>query len=386
MRIAINAVAMEGGGGQTYLLNILQALSVASPEDEFLLFVTPKQRSRLSELPPRIRTIVCGSVPAVAPLRLLWEQTVLPVLLHRYAPDLLYAAFNTAALAARVPIVLLSHNATAYSSLPLPWSPYGHARNAVLRMMGSLSARVARTVVFVSHTSARVMAPQMGLVPSRVRVVHHGWRPLPDPAASPKGRWALPSRYILCVSDFYPYKNLECLLETFDRMASTGLYSGDLVLVGGEQTVTASYAKRLYRLRERLTSRERIRFIGKLPYEQMGPAYKRADLFVFPSLLETFGLPLLEAMGAGVPVVTTDWRMSSRGETADCNVGPEICGDAAVFFDPLSSVSLEQAMLRVICDSALRQTLITRGLARAKEFSWDRAATELKATFHEAVV
>lgn len=384
MRIAINAVAVDGGGGETYLRNILEALS-ATAQDEFILFLAPRHRTLLDAFPPQVQVVICRSVPRRPALRMLWEQAVLPLILQRWKVDLLYAAFNTAVLASPVPVVLLSHNATAYSRLSIAWSRYGQARKTILRVLEWLSARVARRVVFVSHTSARAMAPQMGLAPFRVRVVHHGWRSL-EGSVEP-GRAAaldLPPRYLLCVSDLYPYKNLECLLEAFDKLMMNG-YPGDLVVVGGEQAVSSEYGRKLARLRERSAFPGRIRFLGSVPHAALAAVYGNAELFVFPSLLETFGLPLLEAMGAGTPVVVADWRLAPGGENGHCNVGPEICGDAAVFFNPLSPDSLQQAVARLLCDTGLRERSIERGRVRAAEFSWERAASQLRAIFREAL-
>ena len=115
------------------------------------------------------------------------------------------------------------------------------------------------------------------------------------------------------------------------------------------------------------------------------PVYREADLFVFPSLEETFGLPLVEAMGAGVPVIVSDWRLALGGESDRLNVGPEICGDAAEFFDPTSPDSLAKAMQRVLTNHMRRAELVRMGQVRAKEFSWEKAAAALVALFEEAV-
>jgi glycosyltransferase involved in cell wall biosynthesis len=114
------------------------------------------------------------------------------------------------------------------------------------------------------------------------------------------------------------------------------------------------------------------------------PVYRGADLFVFPSLEETFGLPLLEAMGVGIPVVVSDWRLAPGGERERVNVGPEICGEVAEYFDPTSPTSLVGTMQRVLMDHSRRVELARMGQIRAREFSWDKAATALIATFEEA--
>lgn len=382
LRIAINAVAVQGGGGQTYLLNILRALAAAGAPHEFWVVLTPLQRGLLAWLPPGVRPVVCASAPRRPWLRILWEQTVLPVLLRRWGVDLLFAAFNTAPLLSPVPVVLVAHSVNPYSELPIRWSRYVRARLAALRWLGRRSARVARAVVYVSETSARVMAPRMGVPPSRVRVVHYGWRaPAESGAAEP--RLDLPKRYLLTVGDLQQHKNLEVLIEAFERLVTEDGYPGDLVIVGSRHDMTPEYGGQLEALHARLASRDRIHFVGSVPHPELFAVYRGAELFVFPSLEETFGLPLVEAMGAGVPVVAADWRLAPAGDAGRTNVGPEICGEAAEFFAPTDPASLLEAMRRVLGDPARRDRLARQGPIRARAFSWDTAATALLGIFEE---
>ena len=386
MRIALNAVAVEGGGGETYLLNIVKGLCALRAPHELLVILSPRHRPILASLPASVRTIVCDDVPARAGLRMLWEQIVLPVRLRHWEVDLLFAAYNTGVLCCPAPVVLVAHNSNPYSRLPIPWSVYGRSRHVLLRLLGRLSARTAQRVVFVSHTSARIMAPRMGVAPSHVRVVHYGWSP-PDEAdlrENPQGL-DLPERYVLTVADLQPHKNVETLLRAFDRLGAADGYPGHLVIAGGRKDMSSGYARRLFDILRSLPCRERVHFVGSIPHPSLDRAYQRAELFVFPSLEETFGLPLLEAMGAGVPAVVSDWRRAPGGEKDRFNVGPEVCGEAAEFFDPTSATALADAMARVLHDLARRTELAEMGIARARQFSWEHAAREMLAIFEEVM-
>jgi glycosyltransferase involved in cell wall biosynthesis len=222
----------------------------------------------------------------------------------------------------------------------------------------------------------------MGVAPSRVRVVHHGWS---SPGGDvPEGDLDLPDRYILTVADLQPHKNIGTLLRAFNSLAGTGRYPGDLVIVGGQKEMSSGYARHLAGVLRDLPCRDRVHFLGSVPHQMLSQAYRRADLFVFPSLEETFGLPLVEAMGAGVPVVASDWRRAPGGEADRFNVGPEVCGEAADFFDPTSASALADAVARALSDPARRAELARLGRARAKEFSWDKAAAALVTIFEEA--
>jgi len=386
VRVAINAVAVDGGGSQTYLLSILKPLCAMAVNHEFLVIISSRQDSLLASLPSRVQGVVCRGVPRQAWLRIMWEQTVLPVLLWQWRIDLLYAAFNTAVLLSPVPVVLLSHNCAPYSLLPLPWSMYGHARHAMLRLLGRLSARVARTVVFVSNSSARVMAPQMGVPVSRTRVVHHGWCPVQHSEVREcRPPLTLPKQYLLTVADLYPHKNLEILMEAFQHLVGSGKYSGDLVIAGATKKSAGGYARRLLALRDNLPCRDRIHFVGGIPHSWLCRVYRAADLFVFPSLMETFAFPLVEAMAAGVPIVASDWRLMPGGEMDRINVAPEICADAAEYFNPLERLSLVDTMERVLANPQRQEELIQRGRVRAQNFTWEKSARELLRNLEDAV-
>ncbi len=384
LRIVINAVAVAGGGGQTYLVNILQALCVSEPLHEYEVVLTRRQRALAEALPAAVRIRECRGVPGPAWLRIGWEQMVLPVLLREWRPDLLFAAFNTAVLLSPVPVVLAAHSVNAYSRLPIRWPFSMTVRHAALRLLGVLSGRVAGAVVFVSETSALFMAPRMRVPASKTRVVHYGWRAPTEIAGSgAPGVPPLPERFVLTVGDLLEHKNVDVLLDAFARLVEHHGYPGDLVVVGGSPKGSSSYLRKLRTRRDQLGCRDRVHFVGSVPGAAMSGIYGAAELFVLPTLEETFGLPLVEAMGAGVPVVVSDWRMNADGQAGRTNVGPEICETAAEFFDPVDAGSLVRALDRVLGNSLRRDEMVRAGRARARLFSWDRAARSLLAIFDE---
>jgi glycosyltransferase involved in cell wall biosynthesis len=186
------------------------------------------------------------------------------------------------------------------------------------------------------------------------------------------------------VGDVLEHKNLETLLAAFGRLVQERGYPGDLVVAGWLDGASPRYRDRLRRLLAELPGRDRVRLLGAVPHPAMADVYRRAELFVLPSLEETFGLPLVEAMGAGVPVVVSDWRLAPGGEAGRTNVGPEICGDAAEFFDPTDPAALCRALGRLLDDPARTAALGRAGPPRASAFSWSKAAAEFLAIFEEA--
>jgi glycosyltransferase involved in cell wall biosynthesis len=176
---------------------------------------------------------------------------------------------------------------------------------------------------------------------------------------------SLPKNYILFVSTIEPRKNLEVLLDAFARLRARGAYNGALVVVG-----------RVGWKSELIVSRLRapgIHHLDYVPPPQLASIYRNAELFVFPSIYEGFGFPLLEAMAYGIPSIAA--RSSSL---------PEIGGAAALYFSPRDSRALEAQMERVLTDAALRAQLSAAGVARAAQFRWDAAAEKTLAVLRRS--
>lgn len=218
-------------------------------------------------------------------------------------------------------------------------------------------------LTFYDVDPSRAVTIHSGLaVPARVSVV--GCRvsgnsdsglPTPD----------LPSRYILFVSTIEPRKNLDVLLDAYARLRTRGVYDGALVVVG-----RVGWKAESTRVRLRAPG---VLHLDYLPAEELAAVYRGAELFVFPSIYEGFGFPLLEAMAYGVPSIAA--RSSSL---------PEIGGEAALYFDPRDTKALETQIERVLSDAALREHLSAAGPQRAAQFRWDVAAAQTLAVLRRA--
>jgi glycosyltransferase involved in cell wall biosynthesis len=176
---------------------------------------------------------------------------------------------------------------------------------------------------------------------------------------------SLPKNYILFVSTIEPRKNLEVLLDAFARLRTRGVYDGALVVVGRVGWKSESIIPRL--------RAPGVHHLDYVPAPQLASIYRNAELFVFPSIYEGFGFPLLEAMAYGIPSIA-----------AHSSSLPEIGGDAALYFSPRDSRGLESQMERVLTDAALRAQLSTAGIARAAQFRWDVAAEQTLAVLRRS--
>jgi glycosyltransferase involved in cell wall biosynthesis len=211
-------------------------------------------------------------------------------------------------------------------------------------------------VICVSESTRQDLLRYYQADPRRIVTVHSGVAPLPDrsPEDAPDH---LPARYILFVSTIEPRKNLGVLLDAFDELKTRGKYGGALVVVGKVGWKSESIVP--------LLRRRDVHHLDYLEPEQLAAVYARAEVFIFPSIYEGFGFPLLEAMAHGVPAIAA--RSSSL---------PEIGGDAALYFDPGDAHELASLIERLTTDRKLRDELVARGRERVKEFQWDRAAAQ----------
>jgi glycosyltransferase involved in cell wall biosynthesis len=220
------------------------------------------------------------------------------------------------------------------------------------------AARRADRIIAVSAFTARQVAELLGVDRERIRVVHHGIRPLPPPPG------VVRENVVLHVGAIQARKNIARLVEAFENAGA----GWRLVLAGsagyGAESIHARIAAS--------PARDRIQVTGYVSPTELAAWYARASVFAFPSLDEGFGIPVLEAMAAGVPVLT-----SNRSAL------PEVAGGAALLVDPENAPEMAAALDRLLVDPDLRLELAARGRRRASDFSWERAAAATWAVYDE---
>lgn len=358
MRVGVNAALMSSRGGyrQTGVSRYIRELLSALPP----------------ELAPGEEVLSFGlDHPAIADrpaARIAWEQTALPIEAGLKQLDVLHGPLHVVPFASTIPAVITVHD-LAFLHFP---DRVPRSRRLYLTPGTRVSARRARKVIAISRSTADDLMKWLDLPATRIEVI-----PLAPPASiQPMSGEALDTfrrrvvadrPYLLSVGTLEPRKNLITLLRAFASLAST--IPHDLVLVGPEGWLNQGLDETL----QTLDLRDRVRLTGFVSDEDLSGWYSAAVCFVFPSVYEGFGLPPLEAMHCGVPVVTSN--VSSL---------PEVVGDAALMVDPLDVDALAGAISRVLSDAALANDLRARGRMRAGQFSWQRTARETLAVYREA--
>ncbi len=354
---------MAGAGVYTYQL--IHALAEQAGDHFLIVLARPGLFDELPDRHPQLRVVHID--PSSRPSRLLWEQTVLPLLLRRLRVDVLHSPHHhtplLVGLAGAPRRVVTIHDVT-FRLLP---KRYPLARRLYMESVTRAAARVADAIITPSKTVRRDVIRMLGAPAERVVAIAEAagpqYSPVEDERALDRVRrkYRLPSRYILSVGSREPGKNRIRLIQAYAQLRNAENHDCALVIAG--QPAWGYEGE--FELVSQLRLKDQVRFLGYVPDDDMPALYSAATILTFPSLYEGFGLPALEAMACGTPVITSN-----------VSALPEIGGDAAVLLDPRDTEALAKAMERVLADGALRADLRKRGIERAKQFSWQRAARE----------
>ncbi|CAA7614908.1 Glycosyltransferase [Candidatus Terasakiella magnetica] len=362
MRVLINAVHSKSGGGVTYLRNMLPLLRAEGLDLHVVVQADQEDMARE----------VCGTLPLhILPLRsklvtvLLQEQIALPILAARLKARVVFSPANYGPLLG-VRSVLLLRNAFEVDSLEKRWSKRAYWR--AVRLLTWACFKTCRRAIIVSAHACRAFLDGFGLADDpRISVVHHGvgtaFHPPADDGVRVRHR-------LLAVSDLYVQKNFETLLRAVARLKPD---FPDLSLHIAGRALDPAYAQGLRDLCHDLKLDGAVTFLGGQPPARVAALYREAQVFVFPSLVETFGNPLVEAMASGIPIVCTKAAAM-----------PEILGDAGILVQPRDVDSMADAIARLLGDPALWRVTADKGLDRAKAFSWKKNARLTAAILREA--
>ncbi len=355
---------LDCSGIGTYLAHILPRLPARMPGTRFTLFGTARQARAL--LPGAAR------VPVAAPIYSVREQAVLAWAARGRGLDLFWAPHYNAPLAVGTRLAVTVHDLIHIlfpEYLPRPRAvALAYARGLMRAACGR-----ARVVLCPSEHTRRDLVRHLGVARGKITVtplgVDAGWTPVRGAArlAAFRRRHGLGDRYCLFIGNLKPHKNLERLVRAFATLPDRGLI---LALAGGDGS---TYTARLRGLAQELGVEGRVVFPGVLPRRDLPTLYSAASVLAFPSLYEGFGLPPLEAMACGTPVVAS--RASSI---------PEVTAGAALLVNPRDTRGLGLALRAVLERTALRRRLVARGLARARAASWDRTADRTAAALLKA--
>jgi glycosyltransferase involved in cell wall biosynthesis len=364
------ALARQPTGVGRYVRNLARALSELEDAPELRLYL-PQQGAAAGAAGAREEVLRTPAALRSLDNMFTWTHARLPLHLARHPVDLLHGTFYTLPALCPCPAVVTIHDIT-FDLHPEWFTP--RARLA-FSGFAAASARKARHVLTVSECSRRDILARYGLAADRVTAI-----PLaPDPdlaRVEDPGRLAaarrthdLPERYLLHVGAITPRRNIPRLLEAFARVRSR---ETDLVLALAGPVEEP--AEPLDPLLSRLGIEPWVRRLGYVPPADLPALYSGALAVVYPSLYEGFGLPVVEAMACGVPVLA-----------ADGSCFPEVAGDAALLVDPEDIDALAAGLRALVEDAGLRERLVRAGLERVTRYTWEATARATLAVYRQAV-
>ena len=304
-------------------------------------------------------------------LRILWEQLMLPIYSRKDRLDLFHYTDHALSLFQSTQQVIITVHDIAYIRFP---DLLNQTRQIYKKNILGKSIKRASIIVADSYSTKRDIVEFFGINEKKIKVVHLGVESRFRPISSVEEyrlKNKLPAKMILNVGTLEPRKNVVALIRAFKKLRGKGCKDYKLVIAGEKGWLY----KQIFKEVERCNLEKEILFLGVVRDEDLPMLYNCAELFVYPSLYEGFGLPPLEAMACGVPVITSN--TSSL---------PEVVGNAGIMVDPDDDNSLSEAMFNMLKDKDLRYQMSNRGLKRAKLFSWEKVAKEILGIYDEALL
>jgi len=378
MKVGISAYATDSGksGISQYVANIVGRLPKLAPAHEFVVFVNRADADWVRSWHPELEVATFPDWTAKPVASIFWHLMAFPGQLRRHGCDLVFMPAGNRRLGWRygIPSVGTVHD---LSQLHVPQKYDALRMFYIMRVLPRMMRRLTR-VIAVSESTRRDLESFARVDHGRIRVIHNGadlerftTRDRDAAKSAITAALGLPRDFVLYIARLeHPGKNHVRLLEAFAALKRDTALPHKLVLVGsrwsGAELIDAKVKE--------LGLESVVIFPGFVPNETLPSLYTAADAFVFPSLFEGFGIPVLEAMACGTPVCASN--TSSL---------PEVIGDAGLLFDPLDTHAMTAALRRVLTDAPLRERLVAAGLAQASRFTWDGAAAAVLEELERAV-
>ena len=370
VRIGIDATAIppSRSGAGNYIFNLVCGLARVDSDNQYVVFAKPEHIEEWKIAQPNFCFLPGAS--GYRPLRLAWEQCVLPLLVRRHKLDILHSPHYT------MPLFCPCRSVVTFCDMIFFLYPEVHSlsKRIFFRTMMSVSSQRANAIIAISKSTARDVISLLRVMPDKIHTIPlaagSNYRPIADRNAvelvcTQHGLQA--GEYVLFIGVLEPRKNIPVLLHAYQELVGCGIRK-KLAIVGKRGWMFSE----IFSTVQTLKIEDKVVFTGYVPEADLPSLYNGACLFVYPSLYEGFGLPVLEAMSCGTPVVTSN--VSSM---------PEIAGESALLVDPRAPKQLAQAMEKVLVDDGLRRSMREGGLRRAAEYSWERTARETLKVYHQ---
>ncbi len=356
-------------------LELIRYLQEIDHENEYIVFIAPDEDDSVLKETANFKIVKLdgGSYPV-------WEQFALPKAAREAGCQILHCTSNTAPVNCKIPLVVTLHDIIYMESsyakiLAGSATPYQKFGNVYRKMVVPKIVKKSQKIITVSHFEKNRIGEFFGMKgDKRLTAVYNGvsehFKPVTDKAELKrvKEKYHLPDKYFFFLGNTDPKKNTKGTLKAFSDFIKRSGSEHKLVMLDYDRT-------ELDKLLEEIGDKgliNRIVLTGYVVNTDLPSIYCQSDVFLYPSLRESFGIPMLEAMACGVPVITSN--TSSM---------PEVAGTAAFIIDPFKPEEITEAILKILGDKALRDDLIKKGFEQAAKFSWRAMAQSVLAIYRE---
>ena len=339
-------------------LELIKNLQLIDKENEYIIFVKPDEDNTCIPAAPNFKIVELGGGPYPT-----WEQIALPRAAARYGCELLHCTSNTAPIRCKVPLITIIHDIIYLESISIfkkGGTLYQKFGNMYRRWVVPIVARKSKIVTTVSEFECNRIRNFMGLGDNLVAVyngVGEHFRKIDDAEVlkAAKAKYKLPDNFMFFLGNTDPKKNTPNVLKAFADFNATSQLKYKLVMLDYEESALMQVLNTI----GHPEIRKDIVMTGYVPNIEMPSIINQCAIFLYPSLRESFGIPILEGMACGVPLITSN--TSSM---------PEIAGDAAAIVDPTKPDEIVAAIQKILSDDVYKNALCEKGIARAQKFSW----------------
>lgn len=368
MKIVINALGpskVKAGIGN-YLSNLINKLSIVDKKNKYIIFASSENKIFYKTQNKNFFIIDIGFWGRNNLLRIFWEQLILPVKLLEHKADILFSPGFVCPLIKAVKYITVIHDMTFFSH------PQVHTffKKLYFPFMIKRSVKRSEKIIAISYNTKKEIIKYIKIPPEKIVVTHLSANKFSksniiDEKKFLLEKYKIKSDFLLFVGMIEPRKNLDLIIEAFKKFSDKTI---KLVIVGKKGWMVDDLFEKI----KLKNLDEQIIFTGFVPDNELEIFYKTAKVFLYPSLYEGFGIPVLEAMTTGCPVITSN--ISSL---------PEVAGDAAILIDPENSEELSDAVNKLINDVKIREELVKKGFENTKKFSWKKTAKQTLLVFEE---
>jgi len=366
MRIGVEAQRIfrnKKHGMDVVALQVLLSLQELDHENEYVVFVKPDEDRDCLKTSNNLEIV---EIPALSYPD--WEQIHLPRVAKKHGVEILHCTSNTAPMFSAIPSVITLHDVIYLENLNFGGTAYQNFGNIYRRWIVPRVVKTADCIITVSEYEKEKIVSTLKLPPEKVKVVynaisnkfHNNYSAIK--LDDIRVKYDLPEQFILFLGNNAPKKNTERVLKSYVKYCKQVTFPIPLVVLDYEFELIAKLLKSE-------KGDEYLKYIispGYIAASEIALIYNLATLFLYPSLRESFGLPIIEAMACGTPVITSN-----------TSAMPEVAGGAAILIDPFNVDDLSNQIVALLSNNTLRDTKIEQGLQRAKAFSWDNAAMQV---------